>query len=192
MDPPPIGIDRERAQMARFATGRQRVTTVRAPTPRLRHLSLELLSTVMTRLAVISLCLLGAPLVSAFVAAPQVRPAVRRDGVSTVAPAPLPIAATPADGMARVSPATSPVMGLFGLGTPEIAIIAGVALLVLGPDQVKKLAKDVGKISAELKQVPEEFNKGMEVGQEELAKKKMAPAADEETQTPPPTPPPAA
>ena len=63
-------------------------------------------------------------------------------------------------------------MGLFGLGTPEIAIIAGVALLVLGPDQVKKLAKDVGKISAELKQVREEFNKGMEVGQEELARRR--------------------
>ena len=86
-------------------------------------------------------------------------------------------------------------MSLFGLGTPELAIIAGVALLVLGPDQVKKLAKDVGKISAELKQVPEEFNKGMEVGQEELAAKKTqqiegdAPAAPP---TPPPTPPPAA
>ena len=43
-------------------------------------------------------------------------------------------------------------MGLFGLGTPEIAIIAAVGLLVLGPEQVKKLAKDVGKVSAELKQ----------------------------------------
>ena len=47
----------------------------------------------------------------------------------------------------------APVMGLFGLGTPEIAIIAGVAMLILGPDQLKKIAKDVGKVSAELKQV---------------------------------------
>ena len=80
-------------------------------------------------------------------------------------------------------------MGLFGLGTPELAIIAVVGLLVLGPDQVKKLAKDVGKVSAELKQVPEEFNKGMEVGQEELAKKK---AGLPEGEAPPPSPPPAA
>ena len=43
-------------------------------------------------------------------------------------------------------------MGLFGLGTPELAVIAGVALLILGPDQVKKMAKDIGKVSAELKQ----------------------------------------
>ena len=81
-------------------------------------------------------------------------------------------------------------MGLFGLGTPEIAIIAGVALLVLGPDQVKKLAKDVGKISAELKQVPEEFNKGVEVGTQELEKKKLG--GDAEPPAAPPAPPPAA
>ena len=47
----------------------------------------------------------------------------------------------------------APVMGLFGLGAPELAIIGGVAMLILGPDQLKKLAKDVGKVSAELKQV---------------------------------------
>jgi len=87
---------------------------------------------------------------------------------------------------ARVRPVT---MGLFGLGTPELAVIAGIALLVLGPDQVKKLAKDVGKVSAELKQVPEEFNKGMEVGQQELAAKKQ----ESVDATPPPaSPPPAA
>ena len=75
-------------------------------------------------------------------------------------------------------------MGLFGLGTPELVVIAGVALLVLGPDQVKKLAKDVGKISAELKQVPEEFNKGVDIGTEELNKKKITGEAAPET---PPT-----
>jgi Sec-independent protein translocase protein TatA len=89
--------------------------------------------------------------------------------------------------------AVAPTMGLFGLGTPELVVIAGVALLVLGPDQVKKLAKDVGKISAELKQVPEEFNKGVDIGTEELNKKKITgEAAPETPPTPPPTPPPAA
>ena len=88
--------------------------------------------------------------------------------------------------------ALAPTMGLFGLGTPELVVIAGVALLVLGPDQVKKLAKDVGKISAELKQVPEEFNKGMEVGQTELAKKKLAAPPEAAAPAEPPPPPPAA
>jgi len=63
-------------------------------------------------------------------------------------------------------------MGIFGLGAPELAIIAGVALLILGPEQVKKLAKDVGKVSAELKQVPEEFEKGMSAGAAELEAKR--------------------
>ena len=90
-------------------------------------------------------------------------------------------------------------MGLFGLGAPELAIIAGVGLLVLGPDQVKKLAKDVGKVSAELKQVPEEFNKGMDIGAQELAKKKEglpsaegAPAAPSSPAPPAPPAPPTA
>ena len=83
-------------------------------------------------------------------------------------------------------------MGLFGLGTPEIAIIAAVALVVLGPDQVKKMAKEVGKVSAELKQVPEEFNKGLEVGQAELAEKKEAApeAAPDAAKAAPPAAPP--
>jgi len=76
-----------------------------------------------------------------------------------------------------------PRMGLFGLGAPELAIIAGVALLVLGPDQVKKLAKDVGKVSAELKQVPEEFSKGMEQGKVEMESKKAASTIDSEKKT---------
>ena len=86
--------------------------------------------------------------------------------------------------------AVAPQMGLFGLGTPELAIIAGVALLLLGPEQVKSMAKEVGKVSAELKQVPEEFNKGMEVGAQELEARKLeSPAVSPEQ---PPTPPPAA
>lgn len=75
-------------------------------------------------------------------------------------------------------------MGLFGLGAPELAVIAGIGLVVLGPDQLKKLAKDVGKVSAELKQVPEEFNKGMEIGKQELEAKKATPpelAAEEKS-----------
>ena len=90
--------------------------------------------------------------------------------------------------------AAAPQMGLFGLGTPELAIIAGVALLLLGPEQVKSMAKEVGKVSAELKQVPEEFNKGVEVGTQELAEKKAATLEGGEAPpaAAPPTPPPAA
>ena len=123
-----------------------------------------------------ALCLLLAALggASAFVATP-LRPTLP----SAASSSPLAVAA-PAHALRQplvASRSSGAQMGLFGLGTPELAIIAGVALLVLGPDQVKKMAKDVGKISAELKQVPEEFNKGIEVGTAELEAKKAAPAA---------------
>mmetsp|Transcript_16044 Transcript_16044/g.36423 ORF Transcript_16044/g.36423 Transcript_16044/m.36423 type:complete len:142 (-) Transcript_16044:180-605(-) len=79
---------------------------------------------------------------------------------------------------AHLRTGAAPVMGLFGLGTPELAIIAGVAMVILGPDQLKKMAKDIGKVSAELKQVPEEFNKGMEIGSAELEAKKTTGLSD--------------
>ena len=110
---------------------------------------------------------------------------------------------------AHLRTGAAPVMGLFGLGTPELAIIAGVAMVILGPDQLKKMAKDIGKVSAELKQVgpssgltptklvrhrppahplppcarqvPEEFNKGMEIGSAELEAKKTTGLADAAT-----------
>ena len=96
---------------------------------------------------------------------------------------PFPAAAALPVRAARAGASRMPVgsvrMGLFGLGAPELAVIAAVALFILGPEQMKKMAKDVGKISAELKQVPEEFSKGMEVGNAELeAKKKDAPALE--------------
>mmetsp|Transcript_26079 Transcript_26079/g.45396 ORF Transcript_26079/g.45396 Transcript_26079/m.45396 type:complete len:197 (-) Transcript_26079:41-631(-) len=91
------------------------------------------------------------------------------------------------------SRAPAPTMSLFGLGAPEIAVILIIALFVLGPENVNKLAKDFGKISAELKQVPEEFNAGIEAGAEERkAEKTAAPAPAPAPALPPATPAPAA
>jgi sec-independent protein translocase protein TatA len=127
-----------------------------------------------------------------FVALPSARPAAPGPQLVATASSPLPLATrpqTPAPLIVQTQRCAAPQMGLFGLGTPELAIIAVVGLVVLGPDQLKKLAKDVGKVSAELKQVPEEFNKGMEIGQEELEKRKLSAQAND---PPPPTPPPPA
>ena len=137
----------------------------------------------------ISLLLGFFALAQGFVMLPGARAPLRaaEQAVTTLTPA----LARPQPLAARVA---SVQMGLFGLGTPELAVIAGIALLVLGPDQVKKLAKDVGKVSAELKQVPEEFNKGMDIGAKELEAKKgtSPPAADAEEKPPAPPSPPAA
>jgi sec-independent protein translocase protein TatA len=57
------------------------------------------------------------------------------------------------------------VMGLFGLGAPEIAVIIAVAALVLGPDKLVSFAKDAGKMAGELKEVPKEFQAGINEGE---------------------------
>ena len=138
----------------------------------------------MTTLVSLVLCLLATS-AAAFNVGAGLAPSLASQATRAVCALP---AAPPAGLVARtqLQRATAPTMGLFGLGTPELAIIAGVALLVLGPDQVKKMAKEVGKVSAELKQVPEEFNKGMEVGAKELEARKAGDGAA------PPSPPPAA
>mmetsp|Transcript_19876 Transcript_19876/g.63978 ORF Transcript_19876/g.63978 Transcript_19876/m.63978 type:complete len:149 (-) Transcript_19876:175-621(-) len=65
-------------------------------------------------------------------------------------------------------------MGLFGLGAfpslaqdrlalgvPEIAVILGIAGFVLGPEKLTSMAKDLGKVAGELKEVPKEFAEGL-------------------------------
>lgn len=63
-------------------------------------------------------------------------------------------------------------MGLFGLGAPEIAVCLAVAALILGPDKLAGVAKDVGKMAGELKDVPAEFQAGIEEGEAALQQTK--------------------
>ena len=46
--------------------------------------------------------------------------------------------------------------GFLGVGTSELIVIGAVAWLVLGPKRLYQLAKDIGKISGEIKSVAEE------------------------------------
>jgi sec-independent protein translocase protein TatA len=65
----------------------------------------------------------------------------------------------------RRSLATVQTMGLFGLGVPELAVIAIAAAFLLGPQKLAELGKDAGKIAGELKEVPAEFQKGLQEGE---------------------------
>eukprot|EP00518_Triparma_eleuthera_P004468 CAMPEP_0182464170 /NCGR_PEP_ID=MMETSP1319-20130603/8356_1 /TAXON_ID=172717 /ORGANISM="Bolidomonas pacifica, Strain RCC208" /LENGTH=83 /DNA_ID=CAMNT_0024663793 /DNA_START=206 /DNA_END=457 /DNA_ORIENTATION=+ len=57
--------------------------------------------------------------------------------------------------------------GLFGLGGPEVAIIAVAAAFLLGPSKLAEFSKDLGKVAGELKEVPKEFQKGIAEGEKE-------------------------
>ena len=58
-----------------------------------------------------------------------------------------------------------PQSGVFGLGAPELAIIAGAAAVLLGPSKLASFSKDLGKVAGELKEVPKEFQKGIAEGE---------------------------
>lgn len=61
-------------------------------------------------------------------------------------------------------------MGLFGLGLPEVAVIAGVAAIIFGPSKLPELGKGLGKTVKSFQTAAKEF-------EEEL---KKASAPDEE------------
>lgn len=65
----------------------------------------------------------------------------------------------------RKSVAAVQTMGLFGLGVPELGVILVAAAFLLGPQKLAELGKDAGKIAGELKEVPKEFQKGLEEGE---------------------------
>eukprot|EP00437_Effrenium_voratum_P005905 CAMPEP_0181435866 /NCGR_PEP_ID=MMETSP1110-20121109/20553_1 /TAXON_ID=174948 /ORGANISM="Symbiodinium sp., Strain CCMP421" /LENGTH=140 /DNA_ID=CAMNT_0023559413 /DNA_START=61 /DNA_END=483 /DNA_ORIENTATION=- len=50
---------------------------------------------------------------------------------------------------------------LFGLGTSELLVILGAAVLFFGPETLKGLAKEAGKAAGDLKEVPKAFEEGM-------------------------------
>jgi sec-independent protein translocase protein TatA len=66
----------------------------------------------------------------------------------------------------RRSVANVQLMGLFGLGAPEIAVILVAAAFLLGPQKLAELGKDAGKIAGELKEVPKEFQAGLKEGEQ--------------------------
>lgn len=87
----------------------------------------------------------------------------------------------------RRSVASVQTMGLFGLGLPEIALILVAAVFLVGPQKLGELVKESGKtageLADELKNVPAEFQKGMEEGEMEARSrtaKQMKPVEEDD------------
>lgn len=53
-------------------------------------------------------------------------------------------------------------MALFGLGLPEVFVIAGVGILIFGPNKIAELGKDLGGIAGGVKKASAEFKEAMQ------------------------------
>lgn len=62
-------------------------------------------------------------------------------------------------------------MGLFGLGGPELAVIAGVAVLIFGPSKIPGLGKEVGKAAKSFQEAAKEFENELKSNTDDIAKK---------------------
>ena len=71
-----------------------------------------------------------------------------------VRPAPL----VPRKGMKNTR-SSHVVAGLFGLGVPELAVIAGVVALIYGPSKLPELGKGLGKTAKSFQTAAKEFEK---------------------------------
>lgn len=75
---------------------------------------------------------------------------------------------------------------LFGLGVPELVVIAGVAALVFGPKKLPEVGKSIGKTVKSFQQAAKEFEselkKEPESITESLSEEKPTPVSEVEKQ----------
>merc|ERR550514_1091040 len=61
------------------------------------------------------------------------------------------------------------MQGLFGLGLPEVAVIAGVAAVLFGPSKLPELGKNLGKTVKSFQVAAKEFETELKDGEEATA-----------------------
>ena len=73
-------------------------------------------------------------------------------------------------------------MNVFGVGLPELAVIAAIGLLVFGPKRLPELGKTLGKtlkgFQSASKEFEQEFRKAVDTVEAEVSSSSSLPAAD--------------
>ncbi|CAM6100760.1 unnamed protein product [Calypogeia fissa] len=83
------------------------------------------------------------------------------------------------------------VRGLFGLGVPELAVIAGVAAILFGPKKLPEIGKSLGKTVKSFQQAAKEFESEVKAGATEaITETEETETAPTPTSAPPPPAPP--
>ncbi|CAM6088045.1 unnamed protein product [Calypogeia fissa] len=83
------------------------------------------------------------------------------------------------------------VRGLFGLGVPELAVIAGVAAILFGPKKLPEIGKSLGKTVKSFQQAAKEFESEVKAGASEAITEAEKTETDPiPTSAPPPPAPP--
>ena len=66
---------------------------------------------------------------------------------------------------------------MFGIGTGELLLIAFIALLVLGPERMPQLMRDVGKVMSDLRKTSEELQQEFLSADRKISAEKLLDAA---------------
>ena len=64
---------------------------------------------------------------------------------------------------------------MFGIGTGEILIILLIALLVLGPNEIPKVARTIGKMMRDLQRTKDEIRQSIDKEFEDIDENKKTP-----------------
>ena len=72
-------------------------------------------------------------------------------------------------------------MNIFGVGLPEIAVIAGIGLLIFGPKKLPEFGRTIGKTIKGLQKASNEFEKEINTALKEKEKPDDISVDDEKT-----------
>lgn len=69
---------------------------------------------------------------------------------------------------------------MFGIGTSEVLIILLIALLILGPKEIPKIARTIGRGMRELERAKDEFRQSIDFEADEVEEKGSTGSGDEQ------------